>query len=282
MKNNTIRYNRMLETIGTLALAILLVSIFVGCASKQANSEANSQRLSTEQRNQEESSQLLSTKRKNPKAKTEPIPQIVKKALDSTVRLVLKDAEGKSLEIGSGFFVRPGLIVTNLHVVEGADSGYAKLVGKKVQYPIENIYRYEGQGLALLKVTAPGVEPLSIESYQYGIPVYVEGNSSELGKMFSKGNITHQSSDNTLISASGVGSTAGSGSKVIRGTNSYQRNIEWFGFTTQISRERSGCPVLNSKGEVIGVSAHREPVSGKAGNFVISSKTLASLLPHYH
>ena len=266
MKNNTIRYSRILETFGMLALTVILLSIFVGCSSKGANPETNLQ-------------PLLTTQAK-PKAKLEPIQQAVKNALDSTVRLFLKDAEDKSLEIGSGFFVRPGLIVTNLYVVKGAVRGYAKLVGKETKYHIQNIDHNKEYGLALLKVTAPGVKPLPVGTvqYRYGIPIYVEGNSSELGKiLFLKGIITYRSVDNRTISVAG-GGTVVIGDEVIRGPYFYQGNIEWLGLTTQISRERSGSPVLNSKGEVIGISAHRGGTSGKTGNFAISSKTLKSLL----
>lgn len=126
MRNNRVEYNGTLGTIGILALAVILLSIFVGCATKPVSLEE------------------------------------AKSILDSTVHLVLKDTKGESLEIGSGFFVRPGLIVTNLYVVEGADSGYAKLVGKETEHHIEEITRIEGHGLALLKVPAPGVKHLPL------------------------------------------------------------------------------------------------------------------------
>ena len=59
--------------------------------------------------------------------------EIAKKAFGSTVLLVMEDANGQSLSLGSGFFVRDGEIASNLHVVEGAVRGYAKLVGQKTK-----------------------------------------------------------------------------------------------------------------------------------------------------
>ena len=56
---------------------------------------------------------------------------IAKKAFGSTVLLVMEDANGQPLSLGSGFFVGAGEIASNLHVVEGAVRGYAKLVGQK-------------------------------------------------------------------------------------------------------------------------------------------------------
>ena len=57
--------------------------------------------------------------------------QIAKKALTSTVLLVMEDANGQPLSLGSGFFIRSGQVATNLHVVKGASRGYAKLVSQK-------------------------------------------------------------------------------------------------------------------------------------------------------
>ena len=57
--------------------------------------------------------------------------QIAKKAFVSTVLLVMEDANGQPLSLGSGFFVRDKEIASNLHVIEGTARGYAKLVGQK-------------------------------------------------------------------------------------------------------------------------------------------------------
>ena len=63
--------------------------------------------------------------------------QIAQKAFRSTVLLVMEDKNGQPLSLGSGFFVKQGQIATNLHVVEGATRGYAKLVGKETKFNIE-------------------------------------------------------------------------------------------------------------------------------------------------
>lgn len=267
MKNNRALYGKMLATVGAFALAVILLSFFLGCGS------------ATKMENIKVDTQPTLTKQPPPKAKPDASQQIVKNILDSTVRLVLKNAEGKSLKIGSGFFVRPSLIATNLYVVEGANSGYAKLVGKDAGYRIEDITRNEEHGLALLKVTSAGVKPLSLDNsdtIQYGSPIYVVKYSPEF-KGLSQGIATYRSVDNSHISVAS-GGTVVLGNKIIRGPYLYQGNIEWIGLTTQIPREYSGGPVLNSKGKVIGVSAHRGLTSGQTGNFAITSKTLEDLL----
>ena len=249
IKNNIVEYNGILGTIGTLALVVILLSIFAGCAT---------------------ATKFESFEKAN--------------ILDSTVHLVLKDAEGKSLEIGSGFFVRPGMVVTNLYVVEGANSGYAKLVGKETEHRIEGITRIgiAGHGLALLKVLAPGVNPLPFgdSNIVRGSPVYVVKTSPELNKgQFVKGIATDRLVDNHVIML-GKDVTYAKGDKIIHGPYSYIGNIEWrrLRLTTQMFRESSGVPVLNSRDEIIGVFSHRGGTSGETGNFAITLKTLKTFL----
>src|SRR6516165_9663743 len=51
------------------------------------------------------------------------IPDIVAKAKPAVVEIVTTDSKGAPLTLGTGFFVSPdGLVVTNQHVVEGANS----------------------------------------------------------------------------------------------------------------------------------------------------------------
>ena len=64
---------------------------------------------------------------------------IAEKALAATVYLEMKGTNGKTLGIGSGFFVKPNQIVTNYHVIEGAAKGTAKLVGKSTRDKIESV-----------------------------------------------------------------------------------------------------------------------------------------------
>ncbi len=59
---------------------------------------------------------------------------IAEKALAATVYLEMQDKNGKTLGIGSGFFVQSNLIATNYHVIEGAAKGTAKLVSKYTTY----------------------------------------------------------------------------------------------------------------------------------------------------
>ena len=83
--------------------------------------------------------------------------QIAKKALASTVLLVMEDTNGQPLSLGSGFFVRNGQVATNLHVVKGAVRGYAKLVNQETKYDIEGITAVDAErDLVILKISVPG------------------------------------------------------------------------------------------------------------------------------
>ena len=204
------------------------------------------------------------------------VPAVAKKALDSTVRLVMEDVEGNSLEIGSGFFVAPGQIVCNLHVLQGAVGGYAQLFGKRTRYAIESITRSKEHSLALLKVSAFGVQPLALgssDNVEYGDIVYAVGNSSDSETMVSQGTMRARYIESIHVGQDGIVVMK---DRVITGP--YSSKTEWLQITAPITRGISGGPVLNSKGEIIGVTTHRGGSGWQVGNFAVSSKTLKALL----
>ncbi len=180
--------------------------------------------------------------------------QIAKKAFNSTVLLVMEDANGQPIGLGSGFFVRNGQVATNLHVVEGAARGYAKLVGQKTKYDIEGLTAIDAKrDLVILKVSALGVPALSLgdsDALQAGEPVYAVGNPQGLEGTFSQGIIS---------SIREVGTD-----KLLQ-------------LTAPISPGSSGGPVLNGKGEVIGVSVATFR-RGQNLNFAIPSNYLTELV----
>lgn len=80
--------------------------------------------------------------------------EIAKKVFKSTVLLVMEDANGQHHSLGSGFFVGDGEIASNLHVIEGAAGGYARLVGEKVKYDIEGVVAVDPErDLVILKIS---------------------------------------------------------------------------------------------------------------------------------
>ena len=182
------------------------------------------------------------------------VPQIAEKALAATVYLEMQDSNGLPLGFGSGFFVRDNLIATNYHVIEGAARGTAKLVGQFSTYTIEGVTATDKTNdLALLKVTVSGIKPLPLgnsSDVKIGETVYVAGNPKGLEGTFSNGIISSRRDKYTK---------------------------ERLQMTAPISPGSSGGPVLNSKGEVIGVS-FMTLVGGQNLNFAIPSRYLTELL----
>jgi len=139
--------------------------------------------------------------------------------------------------------------------VEGAASGYAKLVGVKTKYDIEGITAVDPQrDLVVLKITAARWQALPLgdsDTIQVGESVYAVGNPQGLEGTFSQGIIS---------SIRDLGSD-----KLLQ-------------ITAPISPGSSGGPVLNGKGEVIGVSVATFK-GGQNLNFAIPSNYLKALLP---
>ncbi len=182
------------------------------------------------------------------------VPEIAEKALAATVYLEMQDSDGLPLGFGSGFFVKLNLIATNYHVIEGAARGTAKLVGKSTTYTIEGFTATDKYNdLALLKVSASGIKPLLLgnsDAVKIGETVYAAGNPKGLEGTFSDGIISSR-----------------------RGGHAKGR----LQITAPISPGSSGGPVLNHKGEVIGVSSLIVE-GGQNLNFAIPSLYLKTLI----
>src|SRR6266478_2202281 len=79
--------------------------------------------------------------------------EIAKKAFASTVLVVIEDAYGQPVLLGSGFVLKEHAIVTNMHVIEGALQGYAKQVGDDTKHKLEGILQADNShDLAVLSV----------------------------------------------------------------------------------------------------------------------------------
>jgi tetratricopeptide (TPR) repeat protein len=180
------------------------------------------------------------------------IPEIVAKAKPAIVEIVVTDATGAPKTLGTGFFVSPdGLVVTNFHVVQGASSiaaihniGAVFIFQKTVAQP-------SGVDLAVLKFQANDVPFLklgrSIDNVE-GERVIVIGNPTGLTGSVSDG----------IISA-------------------FRENRSLIQITVPISQGSSGSPVMDEKGEVIGV-ATLENTQGQSLNFVIAVEKVSAAL----
>src|SRR5687767_7584946 len=87
--------------------------------------------------------------------------QLAQQAFRSVVLIAIEDANGQPSSLGSGFFVRDGVVATSLHVLEGASKGFAKLVGGKRTYDITGVVAVDPRrDLALIKVQGASAPPL--------------------------------------------------------------------------------------------------------------------------
>jgi len=176
---------------------------------------------------------LLSATSVNAQTHQESLPALVKRVKPAVVAIATYDASGEALMTGSGFFLRPGQVVTNLHVIRGAARAEIKtLDGKGKVFPVNGTLAIDEEGdLALLGVDTPTERPrsteLASELPDEGEPIFVIGNPLKLEGSVSDG----------IVSA------------VREVPNSY-RIIQ---ITAPISHGNSGSPVFNMKGQVLGV-----------------------------
>ena len=180
--------------------------------------------------------------------------EVAKKAFASTVLLVMEDENGQPSSLGSGFFIGDDLIATNLHVIEGSSRGYAKLIGKKTKFDIQGYTAIDAdRDLAILKISTPFSSTLSLgdsDTCEVGENVFAVGNPKGLEGTFSQGIVS---------SIRDAGSD-----KLLQ-------------ITAPISPGSSGGPVLNARGDVIGVSVATYR-GGQNLNFAIPVNYLKELL----
>lgn len=187
----------------------------------------------------------------------ESLPALVKRVKPAVVAIATYDANGEALMTGSGFFLRPGQVVTNLHVIHGAARAEIKtLEGKGKIFPVNGTLAVDEEGdLALLSVEMPvervarGTE-LAKELPDEGETIFVIGNPLKLEGSVSDG----------IVSA------------VREVPNSY-RIIQ---ITAPISHGNSGSPVFNLKGQVLGVVTIKV-TNGQNINLAIAAARVAEL-----
>jgi len=192
------------------------------------------------------------------KAKEKPIeslPSLIKRIKPSVVIVFAYNNKGEFLKLGSGFFIsQSGDIITNYHVLQGAGSAEVKTSDGKT-YPITYIVAEDEQSdIICLSVDIPSkyVHSLSLSATipEVGERIIVYGSPLGLENTVSDG----------IVSA-------------VREIPDFGKIIQ---ITAPISPGSSGSPVLNMKGEVIGIATF-QMVEGQNLNFAIPSERISSL-----
>lgn len=164
-------------------------------------------------------------------AQNPPTAREIAAAARPAVVSIRATAGGQPLSSGSGFVVRDdGVIVTNLHVVEGADGLEVELEGGDIYDQVYVLAYDERRDLAILQIPAVDLPAMTIgddRSLSVGDAVYVMGNPLGLNWTFSDG----------LVSAKRT-----------------EDGVTYLQISAPISPGSSGGPVLNQRGEAVGVA----------------------------
>jgi Trypsin-like serine proteases, typically periplasmic, contain C-terminal PDZ domain len=190
-------------------------------------------------------------------AAQENLTEIVKKVSPSVVLVLTYDEQGKALSQGSGFFINtPGEIITNFHVLEKASRAEIKTSAGKV-YPVKEVLAEDKiNDLIRVSVDMPKQKatPLSLSTSipPVGEKIAVVGNPLGLEQTVSDG----------IVSA-------------VRDISGFGKIVQ---ITAPLSPGSSGSPVVNMKGEVIGI-ATLQITEGQNLNFAIPGEQIAKLTP---
>jgi S1-C subfamily serine protease len=141
---------------------------------------------------------------------------------------------------GTGFLAGPGLLVTNAHVIDGEMVSRIRVYfpsarGKKGPMPARLVYEDPKRDLAILAVDTPE-KPLPVAeefAFEGGEPIVVIGNpGATAGERIILENAVTQGVMSTRTKLDG---------------------LEFYQLSASVNPGNSGGPVLNARGEVIGV-----------------------------
>jgi len=138
---------------------------------------------------------------------------------------------------GSGFILdKAGHVLTNFHVVDGANRGIEVMLSNKRRYQAKVVGTDKAHDLALLQIEAPNLQPVTLadsSGLSVGQKVYAIGNPFGLSGTMTRGII---SSIRSIKNADG---------------SPIEDAIQT---DAAINPGNSGGPLLNSSGEVIGIN----------------------------
>lgn len=154
-----------------------------------------------------------------------------------------RSGRAQEQDIGSGFIVsEDGLIVTNKHVVS-TQGKYKVITSDGKKYDVLSIYRDPANDIAILKITASGLKPVTMgDSSKIKVGQLVVAVGTPLGEF--RGTVTKG-----IVSGLGRGITAGS---PLQGFAEKLDDV--IQTDAAINPGNSGGPLVNSSAQVIGIN----------------------------
>ena len=227
---------------------VVVLSLLVFCFSAEAQSISTA--LSDSR------AVLVNTPANAGGSDTPSLPDLIRRVKPSVVSILTYDGKGEPLISGTGFFIRPGEVVTNVHVIKGAQRvEIHTLEGKGRTYPVAGALAIDEEAdLALLSVNLPEDKsrplPLATALPEEGEPIFLIGNPLRLEGSISNG----------IVSA-------------IREVPALGRIIQ---ITAPVSHGNSGSPLLNMRGQVIGIVTVKV-TNGQNINLALGASRIAAL-----
>ena len=185
----------------------------------------------------------------------ESISHLAEKYKPSVVAVIALDQENRTIRTGSGFFVdRQGVIATSHHVLEGSARAIVRVGDKREGEVLDILSDDPGCDLLMAKTSLQNTSPIPFgdsNKIAEGEEVLIIGHSPGWERIFSAGHI--------------LGSRRAA-------------NLELLQISAPLLAGCSGAPVLNRKGEVLGVATAFADLSREL-NFAVPIHYLRTLKP---
>lgn len=183
------------------------------------------------------------------------LPDLVKRVKPSVVVVTTYDAKGKPLASGSGFCPSPGIVATNHHVIDGASRIVVTLADGKVHTVRRVLALDEDDDVAILQVELRAADLLPI----------------------SLTNVLPEEGERIFVISSPRGLRGTISDGIVSSVRTFRNGRSLLQMTAAISPGSSGGPVINLRGQVVGMAVGARE-DGQSLNFVVPSASIDRFL----